>query len=319
MNVIVRLLPGWSIRTRVLGACCGLWVLTAIVVGAGIWGIAIMNAAFQQAANENLPTVRHLAEAERDMQRALVAQRTLMVMKSDSLAAQEQMKSYTSSIEQIAEHWKAYVVFPANAAEGELRTQFEAAQAEWKDALDVSLNEGSEKFEKARNVLRTLSTMHLNAAASNASALQARAVVIRWWMFVGIGAALASAFIVSLVLARSITRPLGEAVERLSTPQVTDTSQQRGGAAGQLVSGTHEPAARLEETAASLEEASTDEFKYHLAGESTAGTGGKRRQERRRMRVEDPEPAEFIEALTVKGTNGHHHGNGHSDDGFEEL
>jgi len=37
------------------------------------------------------------------------------------------------------------------------------------------------------------------------------------------------------------------------------------------------------------------------------------------MRIEDPEPAEFIEAVMIKGTNGHHHGNGHSDDGFEEL
>ena len=130
MNVIVRLLPGWSPRARLLGACCGLWVLTAIVGGVGIWGIAIMNAAFERAANENLPAVSHLAEADRDIERALVALRTLMAMKSDFGAAQDQMKSFTSSVEQIAKHWKAYVVFPANTAEGELRKQFGEYRAE---------------------------------------------------------------------------------------------------------------------------------------------------------------------------------------------
>src|ERR1043166_637857 len=234
MNLIMRLLPGSSIRARLLGACCGLSLLTALVGGAGIWGFATMNAAFQQAANENLPAVSHLVQADRDMQRALVAQRTLMFMKSDSPAAQEQMKRYTSNLEQIAEHWKAYVTFPAPAAEAKLRAEFEAAQAEWekpareavkllskdspdraKDAIDVSLNEGNEKFEKARKVLHSLSDMQMSAAATYAKTEEARAGTIRWWMFVGIGAALVSAFAVSLALARSIARPLAETVELL--------------------------------------------------------------------------------------------------------
>src|SRR5262245_35248581 len=131
MNVIMRLLPGSSIRARLLGACSGLAVLTALVGGVGTWGLATMNAAFHRAANEKLPAVSHLVQADRDMRRALVAQRTLMFMKTDSPAAQEQMKSYTSSMLQITEHWKAYLAFPAPAAEAKLRAEFEAAQAEW--------------------------------------------------------------------------------------------------------------------------------------------------------------------------------------------
>jgi len=234
MNFIMRLLPGSSIRARLLGACGGLALLTALVGGLGTWGFATMNAAFQRAANENLPAVSHLVQADRDMQRALVAQRTLMFMKSDSPAAQEQMKAYTTSFEQIAEHWKAYVVFPARGEETKLRSEFEAAQADWeksarevlkllaqdstdarKDAIEVSLNEGAEKFEKSRKVLRSLSDINLSAAATYAKAEEARAVSIRWWMFFGIGAALVSAFAVSLVLARSIARPLAETVELL--------------------------------------------------------------------------------------------------------
>jgi len=323
-----------NVRARLLGACCGLSVLTALVGGAGIWGFATTNAAFQKAADENLQAVSHLAQADRDMQRALVAQRTLMFMKSDTAAAHEQVKRYMSSIEQIAEHWKAYVVVPAHAAEGKLRAEFEVAQAEWetsawkvlkllgqdstdarKGAIDVSLNEGTEKFETARNLLRSLSDMRLSATTINARAMEARAAAIRWWMFMGIGAALASAFTVSLVLARSISRPLAETVEMLTATHVTGASQQRSEVISQFASGTQEQAASLEETATSLKEASADESKYHVAGESTAGTGEKKR----RMRAGDPGPAEFIETITVKGTNGHRHGNDHSDDGFEEL
>lgn len=234
MNSIMRSLTGSSIRARLLGTCCGLALLTALVGGLGIWGFATMNAAFQQAANENLPAVSHLVQADRDMQRALVALRTLMFMKSDSPAAQEQFKAHTTSVAQIAEHWKAYLVFPPRAGEGKLREEFEAAQAEWeasalevlkllgqdstdarKDAIDVSLNEGAEKFEKARKVLRSLSDMHLTAAGTYARAEEARAANIRLWMFLGIGAALVSALAVSLALARSIARPLAETVELL--------------------------------------------------------------------------------------------------------
>ena len=234
MNVIMRLLPGSSIRARLLGACGGLALLTALVGGVGTWGFATMNAAFQRAANENLPAVSHLIQADRDMQRALVAQRTLMFMKSDSSAAQEQMKAHTTSVEQVATHWKAYAAFPAHAEEAKQRAEFETTHADWeksarevlkllgqdstdarKDAIDVSLNEGAEKFEKARKVLRSLSDMHLSAAATYAKAEEARAAGIRWWMFFGIGAALVSAIAVSLVLARSIARPLAETVDLL--------------------------------------------------------------------------------------------------------
>ena len=71
MSFIMRLLPGSSIRARLLGACGGLALLTALVGGVGIWGFATMNAAFQRTANELLPATSHLVQADRDMQRAL--------------------------------------------------------------------------------------------------------------------------------------------------------------------------------------------------------------------------------------------------------
>src|SRR5437773_11963428 len=104
------------------------------------------------------------------------------------------MKSYTSSMLQITEHWKAYVAFPAHAGEAKLRAEFEAARAEWersagevvkplaqgstdarKHAIDLSRNEGAQKFEKAHTGLRSRSDMHLSAAASSVTTQAARA------------------------------------------------------------------------------------------------------------------------------------------------
>src|SRR5207244_2003656 len=61
----------------------------------------------------------------------------------------------------------------------------------------------------------SLSDMHLRAAASSVKTEEARAATIRWWMFIGIAAALASALTVSLLVARSISRPLAETVDLL--------------------------------------------------------------------------------------------------------
>jgi hypothetical protein len=71
---------------------------------------------------------------------------------------------------------------------------------------------------------------------------------------------------------------------------------------------------------------SADRLEHPAAAEPpVSGSGHPKRRERRRMRAEDPAPAEFVETLTVKGANGHTHtnghtlGNGHSHDGFEEF
>src|SRR5262249_57495517 len=114
--------------------------------------------------------------------------------------------------------------------------------------IDVSLNEGTEKFETARKILRSLSDMRLSAATSNARAMEARAAAIRWWMFMGIGAALASAFTVSLVLARSISRPLAETVEMLTATHVTGASQQPSQVISHFPSATQDHAPSLAPT-----------------------------------------------------------------------
>src|SRR5262249_12533830 len=55
--------------------------------------------------------------------------------------------------------------------------------------------------------------------------------------------------------------------------------------------------------------------------EAAVSGQAKRPERRKRTRAEDPTPSEFIETLTMKGTNGHTHGNGkgRAHDGFEEF
>src|SRR5262249_39805503 len=136
---------------------------------------AQVHRAYRAVASEAMPAVTHLAEADRDMQRALVAERSLIFMKNDSPAAQEQRRVHAESLAQAGAHWKAYTALPASAEERALWAGFETARTAWdggsrevlkllgedsadarKDAIDVSLSENTTKFEVARKALAML-------------------------------------------------------------------------------------------------------------------------------------------------------------------
>ena len=62
--------------------------------------------------DQSLPAVDHLLQADRDMQRALVAERSLMFVKLDAPDADEQVKVHADSVTKVAERWKAYIGHP---------------------------------------------------------------------------------------------------------------------------------------------------------------------------------------------------------------
>jgi methyl-accepting chemotaxis protein len=168
------------------------------------------------------------------MQRALVVERTLMFMKMDSPEAQELVKAHPALLTAVMEHWKAYTSFQAADAERKVWAEFAAARDAWmavsrevmkllvqdnrearRDAIDVSQNEGAEKFERARKVLDRLTEVRVAQAAAYARAEESRASQMRWWMIAGAAGAVALALGLSLGLSRSISRPLGDTLELL--------------------------------------------------------------------------------------------------------
>jgi methyl-accepting chemotaxis protein I, serine sensor receptor len=227
----VRRVIGGSIRSKLIVACGGLALLTGVVGTIGLWGFSKVNSAFQIAVRDDLPAATNLVRAERDMERVVVAERTLIFMKMDSPAAKEQLKIHATSLADSEAHWKAYTALTASQEERRLWPEFERARAEWqassaevlkllaqdstdarKDAIDVSLNEGDTKFEAARKIAVKLGELRLAQASAQARIEESRLSMGQWIVLSVVIAAFAMALGLSYVLSRAISRPLAETV-----------------------------------------------------------------------------------------------------------
>ena len=155
-----------SIRAKVIATCVGLALTTGFAGGLGVWAFTRVNAAFQVVATQSLPAVNHILQADRYMQQAVVAERSLMFMSMATPEAKQQIKVHGVELAQVLERWREYSAIPASEAEQKLWPAFGAAVRDWaqvsrdtvrilsedtpssrRDAIDLSMREGTVKFE----------------------------------------------------------------------------------------------------------------------------------------------------------------------------
>jgi methyl-accepting chemotaxis protein len=225
---------GMTIRRKLIATCGGLALITGLVGGWGIWGFSRATSAFQLAVTESLPAVDHLLQIDRDMQEVVVAERTLMFMKQDTPDAKAQAKAHADNLRQASERWTRYVIIPATDAERGLWARVEAARGEWeavtkevlqilaqdtaearRDAIDLSMGDGSQKFEKARALLGRLIEARQARARSHAEEEAVRAAWTRFTILAFVAVAFALAFGMAFLAARAIARPLAGTVHLL--------------------------------------------------------------------------------------------------------
>ena len=227
-------MPALSIRRKLLLACGALALLTGATGGGALWAVLAVTRTYQQLALESLPAVTYLLEADRDMQRVAVAERSLIFMKSDSPAAQEQRTRHALGLANTAGNWMAYKALPVTDKERAHWRGVEQARVQWeastyevmrlltetssdarKDALDLSLNEGAARFEAARTALATLGRERQERAAAHVER-EARSITRLGWLVTGgVVAGFVLALVLGTLLARTITRPIDQAVARL--------------------------------------------------------------------------------------------------------
>ena len=221
-----------SIRATLLAACGTLAAITGLVGLWLVWTLDHASVAFQVATSQSLPAVDDLLQSDRDMQQALVAERSLMFVRGGSPEGARQVEGHATNLREVAERWRHYTAMPAvHADERALRAEFQQAWADWervsreviailaddtpmarRDAIDLSMGEGTAKFERARAVLVRLSEMRQAQATAHAAAERARAAAARVWLLAVVLGAFAVAIALGLVLSRSIARPLRETV-----------------------------------------------------------------------------------------------------------
>jgi methyl-accepting chemotaxis protein len=220
-----------SIRARILASCGALAVMTGVVGLCGIWAFSSAAGAFKVAVTETMPAVESLLQVDRDMQRALLSERTLMFLRADSAGAKEEIKEHALAVGRLEERWRTYTATPATSEEKQLWPTFETARQEWReasrevlslvaqdtpaarrDAIDLSMGDASAKFDKARKSLGELTRIRMADAKARAAKEETWAGRVFWIVSLTVLSAFALAVILSRMLARSISRPLGETV-----------------------------------------------------------------------------------------------------------
>src|SRR5437870_1571982 len=216
-----------SIRAKVMLTCVGLALTTGFAGGLGIWAFSRVNAAFQVVATQSLPAVNHILQADREMQQAMVAERSLMFMSMATPEAKEQTKVHAVQLTQVLERWREYSAIPASEAEQKLWPALGEAVRDWvqvsrdtvrilseetpssrRDAIDLSMSQGAVKFENARKILSELTAMRIEQAESHAKTEEARAAAMLWWVVSAVLGAMALALVLSFVLAHAIARKI---------------------------------------------------------------------------------------------------------------
>jgi methyl-accepting chemotaxis protein len=277
-----------SIRQKLIVACGAIALITGAVGGGALRAVSAVNRSYQTLADETLPAVTLLLEAARDMQRVAVAERTLIFLKSDAPAAQEQRTLHTMSLANAGANWLAYKKLPATDGERQRWPAVEHARWQWEastyevlnflaqdartEATDVSLNEGATRFEAARAELAVLGRMRQEHAAAQVAAETRHITRLRWLITAGVAVAFVLAVALGTLLARAIARPLRAAVARLkdvaqgeglhdlllevrhAADLVSAASHQLSTTTVELASSAEEHAAGLAETATTLEQ-----------------------------------------------------------------
>ncbi len=132
-----------------------------------------------------------MIEADRDLQRLLVAERSTIFANAKSELFQGLVKDYEESLKQSEKRWNKYKALKATAEEREIVPKYEEAKRKWKlitrkvidgriadtregrrEALDLTLGIAKEKFEEMRSYLDQLTKINLRLANDATQASQ---------------------------------------------------------------------------------------------------------------------------------------------------
>ncbi|MFG1496278.1 methyl-accepting chemotaxis protein [Saccharospirillum sp. HFRX-1] len=154
----------------------GFGILTAgliLVVALSTFIIWRFNDQVSRISNEHAPAQGFLLNADRDLQQALVAERSLLVLEPDSEAFAEQRESHQENIQQAHDRVLRYASLVNNTTSNQLVEQYLDLETQWQQStmtlvstlqsttsplvrsrlIDRSLSEVDEQFNTMRNVI----------------------------------------------------------------------------------------------------------------------------------------------------------------------
>lgn len=264
-----------QLKTKIYSVVFIVLALAGIIGIIGIRDTKLIGGIVNNAYETRLPAIDKLVQADRDLQQALVAERSMVFSSVDSPKFANLVKEYEGNIEQTESRMKKYAEIVGASGRSEIIAQFWKDFAAWKEvsgsvvaarkedtmqgrrtALDLTLGDASVKFEKAREHLNILQEHELQLAKADGE-LADGTVTTAFNLILGLSifALLFGASLTWLVISK-LTGALDAISEKLSGSGdiLADTSVKLSARSRELEEQTTSQAACLQETSASVAE-----------------------------------------------------------------
>ncbi len=119
-----------SIAKRLSLAFMTMVALIAVIGFTGFRGAREIQQRLERIYSENLFAVASLLETDRDLQRLLVAERTIIFENSKSDLFRELVETHKQALEQADLHWSQYEKLAKSSQESEAAARYEQARVE---------------------------------------------------------------------------------------------------------------------------------------------------------------------------------------------
>jgi methyl-accepting chemotaxis protein len=219
-----------SVRQKLFSAF-GLLVIFLIAIGfIGLTNMSSINSNVIKFADKHLPAIDLLLQIDRDMQQALVAQRTLIFIDVSDPRFEEFKKENSENISQAKERWQKFKQINHEVNTSELINEYESNRDKWIEitdrivaarstntpegqlqAINLSLNEANAAFETSREVINKLTELLEEASNNDAEISKASYDSTKTTMIIGTIIAIILSIISGYSIAKMIGVPLSKA------------------------------------------------------------------------------------------------------------
>ncbi len=269
-----------SVRVKLVLGFTIMLVLLLVVALVGFLNTRSVFSHVGQLQDVNLPANTLLLSIDRDLNRLLVAERSLIFADASADTFRKLLADYEDNLRQSDERWIQLKKIEADAEQRDLMSRYERVREEWKGvsrkvvegrkedsrdgrtlAIDLTLGQAKQKFDEMRSLLDTME-QGVQKDAEKAHE-QARAVFGGTTVtLLGITlVALAAGLVLALLIGQGVAGPVGEAamvVEEVSRGNLEVHIQARqNDEIGRLLSAMGNMVAKLRSTVAEVQASSS--------------------------------------------------------------
>lgn len=223
------------VKQKLLYAFTLLVAFIMVIGGIGLQDMSIIHSNSESVSKIHLPSIDLLLQIDRDMQQALVAQRTMIFAEVSSENFSDLKNEYQENINQTYERWDKFKGVLAEEIDQTLIDKYEVEREKWvkisaeiisniasdtpegkEKAIALSFGEGATSFSNARDVIDVLTEENEKLAdedleSSTASYESAYYILLYGMILISILSILTGLFI-----SNSISKPLKDAANMMS-------------------------------------------------------------------------------------------------------